>query len=61
MNGKRVGLDLRVSTEEQTVENQPQVLIEVIERRGWRIIGSLSTTASAAPKGATNVRAMTRC
>ena len=38
MNGKRVGLYLRVSTDEQTVENQRQALTEAIERRGWRIV-----------------------
>jgi len=38
MNGKRVGLYLRVSTDEQTVENQRQVLVDAIDRRGWRIV-----------------------
>ena len=38
MNGKRVGLYLRVSTDEQTVENQRQALTEAMERRGWRIV-----------------------
>ena len=38
MNGKRVGVYLRVSTDEQTVDNQRQVLVEAIERRGWRIV-----------------------
>ena len=33
MNGKRVGLYLRVSTDEQTVENQRQALTEAMEAR----------------------------
>jgi DNA invertase Pin-like site-specific DNA recombinase len=51
MNGKRVGLYLRVSTDEQTVENQRQVLIEAIERRGWRIIGEFVDNGISGAKG----------
>ncbi len=35
---KRVGLYLRVSTDQQTVENQRRVLTEVAERSGWTIV-----------------------
>jgi DNA invertase Pin-like site-specific DNA recombinase len=38
INGKRVGLYLRVSTDEQTVDNQRQALTEAMERSGWRIV-----------------------
>src|SRR5215469_2181604 len=38
MNGKRVGLYLRVSTDEQTIENQRQALMAACEARGWRIV-----------------------
>jgi len=34
----RVGLYLRVSTTDQTVENQRRELAEVAERRGWRVV-----------------------
>jgi DNA invertase Pin-like site-specific DNA recombinase len=38
MNGKRVGLYLRVSTGDQTVENQRQALIEAAAHREWRVV-----------------------
>jgi DNA invertase Pin-like site-specific DNA recombinase len=38
MNGKRVGLYLRVSTDNQTVENQRQALTAAREARGWHIV-----------------------
>jgi DNA invertase Pin-like site-specific DNA recombinase len=38
MDGKRVGLYLRVSADEQTVENQRQALVEAAEHRKWRIV-----------------------
>jgi DNA invertase Pin-like site-specific DNA recombinase len=38
MNGKRVGLYLRVSTDDQTIENQRQALLEACAARGWRIV-----------------------
>src|SRR5437868_4085880 len=34
---KIVALYLRVSTDDQTVENQRQALAEACERRGWRV------------------------
>ena len=54
MNCKRVGLYLRVSTDEQTVQNQRQVLIEAIERRGWRIIGEFVDNGISGAKGRDN-------
>jgi DNA invertase Pin-like site-specific DNA recombinase len=38
MRTKRIGLYLRASTEDQTVENQRAVLRDVIARRGWEIV-----------------------
>jgi hypothetical protein len=38
MNGKRVGIYLRVSTDDQTVENQRQALLAACEARGWRVV-----------------------
>lgn len=51
MNGKRVGLYLRVSTDEQTVENQGQALTEAIERRGWRIVDTFEDNGVSGAKG----------
>ena len=36
---KRVGIYLRVSTADQTVENQRQDLMRVAQQRGWEIVG----------------------
>src|SRR5215469_9288340 len=35
---KRVGLYLRVSTDEQTIENQRLALMEACVRRGWQVV-----------------------
>ena len=51
MNGKRVGLYLRVSTDEQTVENQRQALTEAMERRGWRIVAEFVDNGISGAKG----------
>ena len=51
MNGKRVGLYLRVSTDEQTIENQRQALTETIERRGWRIVATFEDAGISGAKG----------
>src|SRR5215472_1833352 len=51
MNGKRVGLYLRVSTDDQTVENQRQALTEAIERRGWHIVETFEDPAISGAKG----------
>ena len=36
--GARVALYLRVSTDDQTIENQRIALAEVAAHRGWRIV-----------------------
>ena len=51
MNGKRVGLYLRVSTDEQTVENQRQALTEAMERRGWRIVDTFEDNGVSGSRG----------
>src|SRR5260370_15409993 len=38
MKPKRAGLYVRVSTEEQTVQNQELALAAVADRRGWQIV-----------------------
>ncbi len=48
---KRVGLYLRVSTQEQTVENQRQDLMRVAEQRGWQIIGEYVDHGVSGAKG----------
>jgi DNA invertase Pin-like site-specific DNA recombinase len=37
--GKTVAIYLRVSTDEQTVENQRQELMRAAQARGWRVVG----------------------
>jgi DNA invertase Pin-like site-specific DNA recombinase len=51
MNGKRVALYLRVSTDEQTIENQRQALSEAMERRGWRIVAEFVDNGVSGAKG----------
>src|SRR6516165_9846443 len=51
MNGKRVGLYLRVSTGEQTVENQRQALTAACEARGWRIVAEFEDNGISGAKG----------
>jgi len=57
MDGKCVALYLRVSTDDQTVENQREALVEAAKHRNWRIVEEFVTTGSAAPMVATNGRA----
>ena len=51
MRTKRVGLYLRVSTDEQTIENQRQVLREACERRGWSIVAEFCDEGISGSKG----------
>ena len=51
MNGKRAGLYLRVSTDEQTVENQCEVLTAAVEARGWRIVATYEDAGVSGAKG----------
>jgi DNA invertase Pin-like site-specific DNA recombinase len=51
MNGKRVGLYLRVSTDDQTVENQRAALIEAIEQRGWHVVEEFADNGISGAKG----------
>ena len=48
---KRVGIYLRVSTAEQTVENQRQDLLRVAEQRGWQIVGEYVDHGISGAKG----------
>lgn len=51
MSGKRVGLYLRVSTGDQTVENQRQALTAACEHRGWRIVEEFVDHGISGAKG----------
>lgn len=48
---KRVGLYLRVSTGDQTVENQRQALVASCEARGWTIAHEFSDEGISGSKG----------
>jgi DNA invertase Pin-like site-specific DNA recombinase len=51
MNGKRVGLYLRVSTGDQTIETQRMGLVAVCEARGWRIVEEFEDKGISGAKG----------
>jgi DNA invertase Pin-like site-specific DNA recombinase len=51
MNGKRVGLYLRVSTGEQTIETQRMGLVTACEARGWRIVEEFQDKGISGAKG----------
>src|SRR3984893_15846353 len=48
---KRVALYLRVSTTEQTVENQQRELEAVADRHGWNVVAVFTDSGSNCPKG----------
>jgi DNA invertase Pin-like site-specific DNA recombinase len=48
---KTVALYLRVSTNEQTIENQRQELIAACERRGWRIVKTYTDDGISGARG----------
>jgi DNA invertase Pin-like site-specific DNA recombinase len=48
---KRVALYLRVSTREQTIENQRRELTEVADRHGWRIVAQFADEGVSGAKG----------
>src|SRR3954453_14253294 len=48
---KTVGLYLRVSTDEQSVENQRRELTAAAERRGWRIVAEFVDDGISGAKG----------
>lgn len=48
---KRVALYLRVSTTEQTVENQRRELQAIAERHGWRIVAEYADEGISGTKG----------
>jgi len=51
VSGKRVGLYLRVSTGDQTVENQRQALTAACECRGWHIVEEFIDHGISGAKG----------
>jgi DNA invertase Pin-like site-specific DNA recombinase len=48
---QRVGLYLRVSTDEQTIENQERELTEAAQRHGWRIVAVFKDEGISGSKG----------
>jgi DNA invertase Pin-like site-specific DNA recombinase len=48
---KRVGLYLRVSTDDQTVENQRIALKAAAEARGWHVVGEYADEGISGAKG----------
>jgi DNA invertase Pin-like site-specific DNA recombinase len=51
MKQKRAALYLRVSTGEQTTDNQRQALEAVAEQRGWQIVGTYDDAGISGSKG----------
>lgn len=51
MNSKRVALYLRVSTAEQTVENQQRELEAVAARHGWNVVAVIVDAGISGTKG----------
>ena len=51
MNVKRVGLYLRTSSTERTVQNQRQALSEALGRRGWQIAEEFTDAGISGAKG----------
>ena len=48
---KRCGIYLRVSTDQQTTENQRHILLEVAERSGWEVVGIYEDHGISGSKG----------
>ena len=48
---KRAGIYLRVSTDQQTTENQRRVLLEVAERSGWDVVAIFEDQGISGAKG----------
>jgi DNA invertase Pin-like site-specific DNA recombinase len=51
MKTKRAAIYLRVSTDEQTTENQRQALVEVAARRGWTVVETYQDQGVSGSKG----------
>lgn len=48
---KRTGIYLRVSTDQQTTENQRRILMEVAERSGWTVVEVFEDQGISGAKG----------
>ena len=51
MSTKRVAIYVRVSTADQTSENQRRELLEVAERAGWQVVGVFADEGVSGAKG----------
>jgi DNA invertase Pin-like site-specific DNA recombinase len=58
---KRAALYLRVSTDGQTVQNQPRVLKAVAGRRGWPIVATYEDDGISGAKGRESRPTSTPC
>ena len=59
-SSKTVAIYLRVSTDDQTVENQREALTEACERRGWRVVAEFADEGISGAKGRTDRPAFDR-
>lgn len=48
---KRVGIYLRVSTDQQTTENQRRVLLDIADRSGWEVVAIFEDQGISGTKG----------
>lgn len=48
---KRIGIYLRVSTDNQTTENQRRVLLDIAERSGWEVVAIFEDHGISGAKG----------
>ena len=48
---KRIGIYLRVSTDQQTTENQRRVLLDIAERSGWEVVAVFEDQGISGAKG----------
>ncbi|MCH8992719.1 MAG: recombinase family protein, partial [Acidobacteria bacterium] len=48
---KRVALYLRVSTDDQTIANQREALMEVAERNGWHVVATYEDNGVSGSRG----------
>lgn len=58
---KRVGLYLRVSTSEQTTDNQRRELMAVAERHGWVVVQVFEDAGISGARAARSGRRLMRC
>jgi hypothetical protein len=58
---KRTVLYVRVSTGDQTTENQVRELTQIAERRAWDVVEVYQDVGVSGPRGATSGQVLTPC